>query len=78
MSEKTTIGTRIKTVIAYYNLKIGDVYSELGIDRDMQSKYTKGLSHPKSDFLEGFLKKFHEINARWLLTGEGEMLCIKD
>ena len=32
-----------------------------------------GRTKPGCEFLERFIAKYTEINARWLLTGEGEM-----
>jgi hypothetical protein len=32
-----------------------------------------GKQHPNSQFIEKFLIAFPDINARWLITGEGDM-----
>jgi hypothetical protein len=48
-----------------FGLAIGDNSSNA-------HKYVKGDTRPSPDFLEKVLTHFSNINARWLLTGEGE------
>lgn len=44
---------------------------EIGVSEANIRSYLRGVS-PKADFLEQVVRKY-DINAHWLLTGEGEM-----
>lgn len=41
------------------------------------SNIFKRKQNPNFEFIYKFLTKFPEINARWFITGEGDMLSVK-
>jgi hypothetical protein len=45
---------------------------EIGENTTNTHKYIKSTTRPSPEFLEKILVRFRNINARWLLTGEGE------
>jgi hypothetical protein len=59
LSEKLASSTRA------FGLAIGDNSSNT-------HKYLNGTTRPSPDYLEKVVLRFRDINAFWLLTGEGE------
>jgi len=46
----------------------------VGVTKQGASSFLRGRSKPTVDALAVFLEKFPQLNARWVLTGEGHML----
>lgn len=69
-----TMKDRIRKVIDYKNITAGELAARLGVQRSNISHVLNGRNKPGASFLESFLNEFPEINARWLLTGHGDML----
>ncbi len=65
---------RIKQFIDYKGISAGDLASELDVQRSNISHILNGRNKPGAAFIEKFLLVFPELNARWLLTGEGNMV----
>ncbi len=68
---------RIKEFIDYKGISAGELADLLDVQRSNISHILNGRNKPGAVFLERFLLTFPEINARWLLTGEGEMINVK-
>jgi transcriptional regulator with XRE-family HTH domain len=68
---------RIQKFIDYKGIKAGDLASVMGVQRSNISHILNGRNKPGASFIEKFLLVFPDINARWFLTGKGEMLNIK-
>ncbi len=65
---------RIKQFIDYKGISAGDLASELDVQRSNISHILNGRNKPGAAFIEKFLLVFPDLNARWLLTGEGNMV----
>jgi len=46
---------------------------EIGVQRSSVSHILSGRNKPGYDFLQKILKKFKNVNANWLLNGDGNM-----
>jgi len=68
---------RIRKVIDYKSITAGELALRLGVQRSNISHVLNGRNKPGASFIESFLNEFPDINARWLLTGHGEMLLSK-
>ena len=68
------IEERIIEVVKYSGLTIIDFAKECGVSYDMIYSYSVGRRACGVVILQKIAEKFPEINLRWLLTGQGEML----
>ncbi len=66
---------RIKKFIDYKGVTAGELAVILNVQRSNISHILNGRNMPGAAFIEKLLIKFPDLNARWLLTGEGEMLA---
>lgn len=64
---------RIKEYIDYKGISPGELAGLLDVQRSNISHILNGRNKPGASFIERFLTVFPELNARWLLTGEGTM-----
>ena len=69
---------RIAKILSYYNLTSSAFADKIGVQRSGISHILSGRNKPSYDFLVSLLDKFPEINANWLLMGEGDMLETND
>ena len=67
---------RVKEFIDYKGISAGELADLLDVQRSNISHIINGRNKPGAVFLERFLLTFPEINARWLLTGEGQMILV--
>lgn len=65
---------RIQQIIDYKGVTAGELAEMLEVQRSNVSHVLNGRNKPGAVFLEKFLHVFPELNARWLITGEGKML----
>lgn len=65
---------RIKEYMDYKSITAGELASVLEVQRSNISHVLNGRNKPGASFIEKLLISFPDINARWLLTGEGEMV----
>ena len=65
---------RIKQFMDYKALNAADLADTIGVQRSNVSHVVNGRNNPSSSFIEKLLLTFPELNARWLITGEGEMV----
>ncbi len=65
---------RIQQIIEYKGISPGDLAEILDVQRSNISHILNGRNKPGAVLIEKFLQAFPDINARWLLTGEGRMV----
>lgn len=68
---------RVKEFIDYKGISAGELADLLDVQRSNISHILNGRNKPGAVFLERFLLTFPDVNARWLLTGEGQMINVK-
>jgi transcriptional regulator with XRE-family HTH domain len=65
---------RIQQIIDYKGISAGDLAEMLDVQRSNISHILNGRNKPGAVFIEKLLQTFPDINARWLLTGEGPIV----
>jgi len=58
----------------YKSISAGELATQLEVQRSNISHVLNGRNMPGAAFIEKLLLSFPDLNARWLLTGNGEML----
>lgn len=74
MENFTNLSERIKQIIDYKKVSINKFSTILGASNSYFNKILRDNNSIGSDKLEKILRTFPEINAEWLLTGQGSML----
>ncbi|MBW6537055.1 MAG: helix-turn-helix domain-containing protein [Mariniphaga sp.] len=69
---------RIQKFIDYKNISPGELADMLEVQRSNISHILNGRNKPGASFIEKFLLSFPNVNARWLFTGEGNMVMGAD
>ena len=67
---------RIKQYMDHKGISAGELSSQLEVQRSNISHILNGRNKPGASFIEKLLVIFPDLNARWLLTGAGEMVEI--
>ena len=62
----------------YKSISAGELAGLLDVQRSNISHILNGRNKPGAAFIEKLLLSFPDLNARWLLTGEGEMVEKKE
>lgn len=65
---------RIKQYIEQKGISAGELAVKLDVQRSNISHILNGRNKPGAVFIERFLLVFPDLNARWLLTGTGDMI----
>lgn len=65
---------RIKKFMNVKSLTAAELADKIGVQRSNVSHVLNGRNNPSSVFIEKLLQTFPELDARWLILGEGEML----
>jgi transcriptional regulator with XRE-family HTH domain len=65
---------RIKQFMDYMKLSAAELADQIGVQRSNVSHVLTGRNNPSSSFLEKLLLTFPDLDARWLIVGEGELL----
>lgn len=68
------VNQRIKSIMEVYSLNQKQFAETIGVAQTTISSFFIRGSKPSSDILEQIVLKFPQIDARWLLTGEGKMI----
>lgn len=68
------INQRVKDYIDYREIKPADFAREIGLNSDRISKWFTKKEKIPAEHLITILQKYKDINARWLLTGDGSMV----
>lgn len=69
-----TINNRISEFCKYKKFKQAHLVGAGLGSKQTISHIFLGRQLPNYEFLDGFLRLFPDLNARWLITGEGDML----
>jgi len=64
---------RIKKYMDHKGLSAAELADIIGVQRSNLSHILTGRNNPGSSFIEKLLHKYPELDARWLITGEGDM-----
>lgn len=73
------VNARFMQVLSYYKYSGYKSSQEVeGISQAKISHVKSGRNKPGLDLITALLKKFPEVDARWLIVGEGEMLTNKN
>lgn len=65
---------RIKKYMDYKSISAGELSSLIEVQRSNISHILNGRNLPGATFIEKLLMAFPDLNARWLMTGKGEMV----
>ncbi len=71
--ENSEIGDRIIRILKEEKLTSSKFADILGVQPSGISHIISGRNKPSLDFLQKILTHFRELNALWLIIGEGEM-----
>ena len=66
---------RIKQYMDYKSISAGELSSLIDVQRSNISHILNGRNKPGASFIEKLLINFPDLNARWLFTGEGDMIA---
>ena len=64
---------RIKKWIEYKGLKASSFADKIGVNRATVSHILSGRNKPSVDFIDKMIRSFPDLNANWLLVGDGFM-----
>jgi plasmid maintenance system antidote protein VapI len=64
---------RILKILDEFNLTSTRLADTINVQRSSISHILSGRNKPSFDFIQKILKRYPEINSRWLLLGEGNM-----
>lgn len=65
---------RIKQFMDHKGISAGELATTLEVQRSNISHILNGRNKPGAAFIEKLLLTYPNLNARWLLTGEGNMM----
>jgi|DEB0MinimDraft_6_1074348.scaffolds.fasta_scaffold26420_4 transcriptional regulator with XRE-family HTH domain len=65
---------RLVALQQFYKIKWEDLAKDFDTSGSTLSSWRSGRTNPTFGLVSFFAKKHPEINAKWLLTGDGEML----
>jgi transcriptional regulator with XRE-family HTH domain len=65
---------RIKRFMDYKGLSPSELADGINVQRSNITHVLHGRNNPGFQFITKMLEAFPDINAKWLLTGEGEMI----
>lgn len=65
---------RIKQFMDHKSISAGELATTLEVQRSNISHILNGRNKPGAAFIEKLLLTYPNLNARWLLTGEGNMM----
>ncbi|WP_340112424.1 helix-turn-helix domain-containing protein [Maribellus mangrovi] len=65
---------RIQEYMDYKSINAGELAHSLEVQRSNISHILNGRNKPSAAFIEKMLNVYPDLNARWLLTGQGSML----
>ncbi len=68
------MNSRIRLILNYKGITATEFANAIGVQPSNVSHVLNGRNNPSQPFIEKILSFYPEINARWLLLGEGSML----
>ena len=66
---------RLVAIQQFYKIKWEDLAKEFGTSGSTISAWRSGRTNPTFILVSFFAKRHPEIHAKWLLTGDGQMLA---
>ena len=69
---------RLKILARKLGLKQHNIYKDMGTSSARVSNVFNSVNNPSYEFLQSFLSAYPNVNANWLLTGEGELLLYEN
>jgi plasmid maintenance system antidote protein VapI len=69
------MNNRIERFMDYKGLSPSGLADAIGVQRSNITHVLHGRNKPSFQFITKMLETFPEINAKWLLTGKGDMLA---
>ncbi len=67
---------RVELLIKLKNLTPAQFADELKVQRANVSHILNGRNKPSLDFVQRIIRRYPDVNIRWLLFGEGEILAL--
>lgn len=74
MTEWQLLGLRLQAFIDHLNVTQRAVSKELEVEQGYFNQIVKGRKKISSTIILGLAKRYHHLDLRWLLLGEGEMI----
>lgn len=65
---------RIKKLMDYMGITASELADSIGVQRSNVTHVLKGRNKPSFQFIEKLLQIYPNVNAKWLLLGNGSML----
>lgn len=65
---------RITQFLVKENISPAEFADKIGVQRSSVSHVLNGRNYPGASFIQKMLSSYRNLNPRWLLLGEGEML----
>lgn len=73
----TTINERLKLYLTFKGIKHKEAARQCGINEQQFNNWCNNIK-PSIDGLQRIVKNYSDLSARWLLTGDGEMLWVDE
>lgn len=64
---------RIEQIADYYNVKIGTLEKNIGASKGVLSRAIAQRTDIQTKWIERIVENYPDIDANWLITGQGEM-----
>lgn len=68
---------QIEQLLVEHKLTSAQFADIIGVQRSSISHIISGRNKPSYDFIQKILLKYPDINANWLITGNGDMFTLK-
>ncbi|WP_372772324.1 helix-turn-helix domain-containing protein [Mangrovibacterium sp.] len=68
------MNSRIKHFMDYKGISSSELADTIGVQRSNVTHVLQGRNKPGFQFISKLLETYPDINAKWLITGDGEML----
>ncbi len=68
------MNSRIKQFMDYKGITASELADNIGVQRSNVTHVLHGRNKPSFQFIAKLLETYPEIDAKWLIMGEGEML----
>lgn len=69
---------RLNTILKHFRINASQFADEIGVQRASVSHVLSERNKPGFDFIQKILEAYPSISAEWLITGQGEMLKLKN
>lgn len=65
---------RLKKFMEYMGISPSELADSIGVQRSNVTHVLKGRNRPSFQFMEKFFQVYPQVDAKWFLNGEGNML----